>query len=465
MAISQDVAGLEGRSVLRTAPGPRGSWLLGSIRALQTEPLRHFMEGRAAHGDVVAFRLGLFQAFLLAHPDHIHHVLQANHRNYDKQIITFRRLRSILGNGLVTADGADWQHQRAVAKPAFLNRRVAAAAPIVVRGADDVATAWHAAALSGAPVDVHVDMMRVTLRVAGAALFGADVDEDADAVGDALNRALREVQRRVNAIIALPEFVPTPTQLRLREARGVLYRLVDRLIVARREAAVPHDDLLTLLLEASDAESGGAKAERQLRDEVLTFLLAGHETTASTLSFTWYLLARHPEVGARLRAEVEAVLGGRAPTFDDLRQLTFTKMVIEEVMRLYPPVWAMERGVVADDAIGGYRIPAKSFVMLSPYVTHRHPAFWSEPERFDPERFRPEVAHERPRHAYFPFGLGPRVCIGATFAMAEAVLMLARLAAQFELGLPPGYEIDLDPNITLRPRRGLPMTVRAIGRA
>ncbi|MGH8723040.1 MAG: cytochrome P450, partial [Burkholderiales bacterium] len=298
---------------------------------------------------------------------------------------------------------------------------------------------------------MHRDMMGAALEVAATVLFGAELRAEARPVGEALDVALREALRRVYALLPLPLLLPSPANLRFRRALSHLHALIEQVIERRRRSGQARGDLLDALLQELDG--------RALRDDVITFLLAGHETTANALVWTFWLLGQHPEVAARLRSEIDAALGRQPPTLDDLPRLAYVRMVLDEAMRLYPPVWVVDRNTIAEDVIGGHRIRKGTLVMLSQYVTHRHPAFWPEPERFDPERFAPEAAKARPRYAYFPFIGGPRMCIGAQFAVTEAMLILACLAPRFELTPVPGHPVEPNPSVTLRPRHGAPMRV------
>jgi cytochrome P450 len=442
-----------GLRAAREPPGPRGHWLLGHNREIEQDALAVFMRGFREFGDVVAFRFGPIRACLLAHPDHVQHVLQRNHRNYDKGTFSYRRLRVLLGEGLVTADGARWQAHRSLAQPAFQRRQLESVAAASLRAAERIGEAWRRRAAEDGRTDLHQDMMSVALEVAAAVLFGAEMRADADAVGEALDVALSETVRRVYALLPLPTFVPSPANLRLRRALARLHVLVERLIERRRRGGQAPGDLLDALLEGLDG---------RLRDEVITFLLAGHETTANALVWTFWLLGRHPEIAARLRVEIDAALGERRPTLDDVPRLGYLRMVLEEAMRLYPPVWVVDRNAVADDIVGSHRIRQGTLVMLSQYVTHRHPAFWPDPERFDPDRFAPKAARTRRRYAYFPFIGGPRMCVGAQFAMTEATLILACLARRFALTPIPDQPVEPNPSITLRPRHGAPMRVTAL---
>ena len=292
-------------------------------------------------------------------------------------------------------------------------------------------------------------MMGAALEIGAEVLFGADLRTEARPFGEALGIALAEVIRRIYALLPLPLGLPSPANLRFRRALRRLHAVVEQVIARRRQSEQDHDDLLSALLQGLDG--------RALRDELVTFLLAGHETTANALVWTFHLLGRHRDVAARLRSEIGAALAGRAPTLGDLPRLGYARMVLEEAMRLYPPVWVVDRNAIAEDAIGGFRIRPGTLVMLSQYVTHRHPEFWPEPERFEPERFAPQAARGRPRFAYFPFAGGPRSCIGGQFAMTEATLLLAWLAGRFELRPVAGQPVEPDPSVTLRPRQAVPM--------
>ncbi len=440
---------------------PRGG-LLGHMRLLEREPLEFLVRARREHGDVVRLRLLAWRGYLLAHPDHVKRVLQDRHTFYDKNTFDFRLLKPVLGNGLLTSDGQTWLRQRRMMQPAFHRQRLAAVASVVTAEADAMCARWTLAVRGGSRLDVAAEMNRLTLDVVTRALFGTDVDADAARVGAAVGTISRVFMEGLASGRALLPLVTGRPPRRARAALGLLDAVVQEIIGARRRAGVEGDDLLGMLLAARDESGGGGLSDRELRDQVLTLFVAGHETTSNALAWTWYLLARHPEATAELRAEVAATLGGRPATTDDLPHLRYTRMVLDEAMRLYPPAWATSRNPVEDDEIGGFRIPAGSLVFLSPYVTHRHPEFWERPEEFDPERFRPERAASRPRFAYFPFGGGPHQCIGESFALTEAVLVIATVVQRFRLELEPGTTVVPSPRVTLRPRDGLPMTVRAL---
>ena len=438
-------------------PGPRGGLLFGSLRRVQHEPLKLLLDGFREYGDVVHFRFAATHAFLLAHPDHIRHVLHDNHRNYDKQNIDYAMLRRLLGNGLLTSDGEFWKSQRRLIAPIFHRQRVAGFCNLMVNSTLEMLDRWEALAIGGEPFDVASEMTRLTLRIVAKALFSTEITGAEETIG----AALTEVNRQLGefSLLDLLWMVPTPRKWRFNAAVRALDAVVSRIIEERRRAHFRPDDLLTMLLDATDEDTHERMSPGQVRDEVLTLLLAGHETTANALAWTWYLLARNPGAENRLREEIADVLGDRPANALDLPALRYTRMVIEESMRLFPPAWAISRNTIAEDEIGGYRIAPRTNILISSFITHRHPAFWEDPERFDPERFRAANSESRPHFAYLPFGGGPRICIGSGFAMAEAQLVLATIVQRYRLRLVPGRSVELHPLITLRPRSGVWMTL------
>jgi cytochrome P450 len=367
----------------------------------------------------------------------------------------------VAGEGLVTTEGPAWRRLRRMAQPAFHHRRIAAMAGAMTGATEAMRRRWREHARSGEPIDVAAEFMVLTLRIAGHALLSIDLGGEADRIGPAITASLEYVQHRLDNILSLPPGIPTPRNLRFRRALraldGVIYGIIAR---RRRDPGLDEaDDLLAMLMAARDEETGEGLADRELRDQILTFITAGHETTAGALAWTLHLLGQHPEAEQRVRDEVAGVLDGRVPTAEDLPGLAYTRRVIEESLRLYPTVYALGRDAKDDDEIGGFRIPARSMLLLSPYVTHRHPEFWPDPEAFDPDRFLPERSADRPRFAWFPFLGGPHQCIGQEFAMMEAILVVAMLAQSFRLRLAPGARVEPRAMLSLRPRFGLPMIV------
>lgn len=437
-------------------PGPPWSTALWNTIRFGRDPLSFVRELRERYGDVVKLPTVMGPWTLVFHPDGIRHVVQEKHQNYRKGGPSDQVLRVTLGNGLLTNNGDSWLAQRRLIQPAFHRSRIAGFGQLMAEGA----TTWLEENRLGTaePLDVFQQMSGLTLTIVCKALFGADMVSYKQRVFEALGTAIRlEAQAFYTPGLI---FLPTPQRHALYKARDALYAVVDELIAQRRaRSTAGENDLLTMLLEARDAETGLGMNDQQLRDEVITLMVAGHETTSGALTWTLLLLSQHPEIEARLREEYTRVLDRRAVTVEDLPQLTFGRMVLEESMRLYPPAWAFGRQARASDEIGGYRIAKGAFVLLFPTATHRHPDFWEKPDVFDPERFAPERATERHRFAYIPFGGGPRGCIGNQFALTEAQLILATILPQYQFRLRSGANVVPEPLITLRPRGGLWMTL------
>lgn len=446
----------------RAAPSPpEESRALGHLPAMRRDQLGFFTRVRREHGDVVRFRFGWTTVHLVAHPDDIKRVFVDDVRNFDKQTPGFDKLRTILGNGLLTSEGAFWLRQRRIAQPGFTRERIAKFAPVMARATDELIDTWLARRSLG-PVDVHEGMMLVALRIAGLTLLSTDFTREAKAVGDALTLLLPEVQRAVlNPFVALARKLPTPRTLEIRRAMEDLLRIVRETVERRRADPSPPDDLLTMLMQARHEETGEAMSAEQLSDEVLTIFLAGHETTANALS--WALLAAtdHPAETALVERELDEVLQGEVPTAATVPALARTRAFIMESMRLYPPAWMIARRAASATELGGFFIPEGSLVLASPFVTHRHPDFFPNPEGFDPSRFvEPASKDPRTRAAYFPFGMGPRLCIGQSFAMLEAVLIFARLLQRLRFRRAPGEAPRPIPSVTLRPATALRMEIQ-----
>lgn len=438
-------------------PGPRGGLPGAQLLAFRRDAPGYLAALSRRHGDVALFRIGPRRMYLLSHPDAVRQVLVTDHRNFIKSL-ALQRSRVLLGTGLLTSEGEFHLRQRRMAQPAFRRDRVAAAGAAMVAHAARTAEAWTA----GTTLDVTREMNRLTLGIAAETLFGADVSAEADEIGRALTDALSLFKRLSNPLGPLLDRLPVPGTLRGRRARARLDATIYRIIEARRRGE-PRDDLLGLLLAARDDEGdGGGMTDEQLRDEVLTLFLAGHETTANALAWTWHLLGAHPEAERALHAELDAVLGDRDPAAEDFGALPYTRAVVAEAMRLYPPAWAVGRQPLADFEVGGYRVREGSVVLMSPWVTHHDPRWWPQPERFLPERWTPEMEAALPRMAYFPFGGGPRKCIGEGFAWMEAVLVLATLARRWRLRPVAGTDVGYEALITLRPT-GLRMAAEARG--
>jgi cytochrome P450 len=438
-------------------PGPRPGLPLARLIAFRRDPLGDLARLRARHGDVAAFRMGPRWFYLLSHPDLVRDVLVTHHRGFTKSL-ALQRARVLLGDGLLTSEGEFHLRQRRLAQPAFHRERVAEMAAVMARRAEAAADRWRA----GTTVDAAHEMMRLTLGIAGETLLGVDVENEADEIGGALTDALGLFDRLHNPLGPLLDRLPVPGTLRMRRARRRLDDTIYRAITQRRESGEERDDLLGMLLAARDEEGdGGGMTDLQLRDELLTLFLAGHETTANALAWTWHLLSRNPDAEARLHDELRTVLGGRTPAAGDYPALPYTRAVVAESMRLYPPAWTIGREPVHEWEAGGYRIRRGSVVLVSPWVVHRDARWWPEPLAFRPERWLGDAESAQPRFAYFPFGGGVRKCIGEGFAWMEGVLALATLARRWRLAALPGVEPVLEPRITLRPV-GLRMRVEEV---
>jgi cytochrome P450 len=449
------------------APLFPGAPILGIGPYFRRRPIGTFFEATDACGDVarVRFPVRPFMAHILRHPEHIEQVLTDNAKNYGKRTISYWRMQEFLGNGLVTSEGDFWRRQRRIANPAFHRERIAHFADTMTRCADEMIDGWAPRLKAGQPFDVAQEMMRVTLRIIGLTMLSTDVEgQAATSVAKALDVIVHVTLARVLSAFSPPLVLPTPQNLRFRRARAALDRIVMGIIADRhRSGEVDKGDLLSMLMSACDPQTGVGMSDAQLRDEVMTIFLAGHETTANALSWTLYVLGRHPEIEARVRDELRAVVGDRPVSVADLPRLNLLERVLLESMRLYPPVWSLQRSAIGDDVIGGFRIPAGTWIFLCPYMNHRDARFWPDPERFDPDRFLPEVEATRPKGAYLPFALGPRKCIGEGFAMLEARLILSRVLQRTRLELSPGFVAELDPTVTLRPKAGISMRGEVVG--
>jgi cytochrome P450 len=431
----------------------------GPLGRSRRDPLGFLLDGLRQYGDVFRYQLGPLVFHQLAHPDHVKRVLLDQAKNYPRSWY-YDRTQVVVGEGLVTTEGTAWRRLRRMAQPAFHHQRVAALAELMTGAIDAMRRRWQEHARSGEPLDVAAEFAGLTLRIVGRALLSIDLGGEADRIGAAVTTSLEFLERRINDLLPLPVIVPTLRNLRARRALRTLDTLIAGILAGRRrEPDRDTGDLLSMLLAVRDEETGEGLSDRELRDQVITFIGAGHETTAVALAWTVYLLSRHPEADERVRAEVADVLGGRVPTADDLPRLPFARQVIEESLRLYPPVYAVVRDAREDDEIGGFHIPARSMVILCPYVTHRHPEFWPDPECFDPDRFSPGRSADRPRFAWYPFLGGPHQCIGQEFAMMEMTLVVAMLAQSFRLQLAPGTHVEPQPMVSLRPRHGVSMII------
>ncbi len=439
------------KALPRTAPGPKGRFLLGSAIEVARDWLGFYKNCAEKYGDVVCVHLAHVPVYLIVHPRDIETVLVTNAANFTKSA-DYRALARVLGRGLLTSEGDFWKRQRSLIQPAFHRQNILGYAAVMTHAAGRMLDSWK----ENGERNIHDDLMRVTLEIVAQCLFGAEVTAVAERVG----KAMEVVTERfiINASLAVMFSFDIPVRFARREWRAIreLNEIIGGIIRKRRSSDQPREDLLDMLLRVRD-EDGNPMSDSQLRDEVMTLFLAGHETTAIALSWACYLVAQNPDIEAKLAEELQAVLGGRTPAPEDLPRLRYTEMVIKEAMRLYPAVWGIGRRAVEECELGGYRVPAGSNVFILQWRTQRDPRFFPDPERFDPERWRedPVRSGKIPRFAYFLFGGGPRVCVGASFAMMEVTLLLAMIQQRFHLEVVPGHPIELFASVTLRPKHGI----------
>ena len=418
------------------APVHPGLPLIGSILDLQRDALATFTKASKL-GDIVKLKLPYFKGFVVSSPELIEHVLHDNYKAYGKQTRGYAALRTILGNGLLTSEGSFWLRQRRLAQPAFHKENLTAWGTTMVRATRELVDGWAPRVQSGQAFDLHEEMMRVTLRIVGEALLSTDLTASAGEVGDALGPLLKLLTERTSRLLPIPDWVPTPANRKLVTQRARLDAVVNRLIAERR-ATQAGSDLLGMLMAATDADTGERMNDAQLRDEVMTIMLAGHETTANALSWVFVLLGQNPHAEAKLREELATVLGGREPTSADAPRLVYTSAVLHEALRLYPPVWAIARSASTDDAIGGVPVPKGALIFFLPWVVHRRASVWPDPEKFEPARWLPDGQRPKSRCAFMPFSSGPRKCVGDGFALLEGTLVLATLLQRVKLSLVPG---------------------------
>ena len=443
----------------KKAPGPATLQFVLDLPKFRKDPLGGFFRAALTYGDIVRYR-GLWVTHQLSHPDHIQHVLQGNFANYRKGR-SYKILKLSLGEGLLTSEGALWQRQRKMTQPSFQGQQVASFVGTMAENTESMLRRWGSNAGEHTVFDVVPDFMRLTLNIAAQVLFTTNLEADTESIRRTLDIGRDYSVERAWSIFPLPLSVPTRRNREYRGALANIHGIMDRIIAGRRQSSAPISDLLTMLMEARD-ENGDPMSDKQLRDEIITLLTAGHETTTLVLSWTCFLISTRPDVVERMTAEA-AFLNGRSPEYEDLMKLRYSRMVVEESMRLYPPVWTMGRTAVNEDEIGGHRIAAGSEILIFPYITQRHPKWWQDPDAFRPERFAPENSSERPRYAYLPFGAGPRTCIGLNFAMTEIMVVLTMILQRFRLKLAiDPAEVRPDPSVTLQPKPGVPVLLEKV---
>ena len=436
--------------------GPKGLPILGNLREFSgKDRLHHLKAWKETYGDTVYFKILSRDSYLLTNPDDVYRVLVKDAKKVHKSPLLKRGLTRVLGNGLLLSEDDFHKRQRRLTQPAFHMQRIANYADTIVDYAEQLVQSWE----DDQEVDMHESMMSVTMQIIAKVLFDADVSKDAPELGQAITVGIDIVMDRITRLINIPEWMPTATNRRGKEVFNLLDTTIDEIINTRRQTMEDKGDLLSMLLLSVD-EDGERMTDEQVRDEAMTLFLAGHETTSNALTWTFYLLSQHPEILQDLQAEIDSVLGKRRATLDDLKLLTYTEMVIKESMRLYPPAWITTRIVIEPIEFDTFTANVNDLLVLSPYLTHQDPALWENPDQFDPLRFTPEVEKERHKFAYFPFGGGPRVCIGNHFAMMEAQLLVATILQHYTAELAPTANIVPQPLITLRAQYGVPMILR-----
>ena len=447
---------------IRLPPGPRGTPMLGLALQVLRDPLATLTR-LAKYGDIVCIRVFKQYRILLNLPEYVEQVTIVQHAKFHKSTLTKDVTERLLGQGLLISEGEFWRRQRRLAQPAFHRSRIAEYGATMVECADTHSKTWR----DGEIRDLAQEMMAMTLDIAVRTLFGTRLAAEAENVGHSLGFLMRYSLRKARSPLKIPESWPTPANRRAKRETEFLDSLVYRIIAERQKeidsgAPNPHNDLLAMLMGAMD-EDGAQMTPKQLRDETMTLFLAGHETTALTLSWTWYLLSENPLAEARLHEELQSVLGGRAPQVADLERLPYLKAVISEVLRLYPAAYTIARTSIAPCTVGGYDFPVDTTFVMSQWVMHRDARYFEDPEAFRPERWLDGLENRLPTGAYFPFGDGPRRCIGQGFALLELGLVVARVAQGFRFKLVPGHPVEPEPLVTLRAKHGIRMTVHARG--
>jgi len=438
-------------------PGPKNAPIVGNLRPFRADPLGFLTKAAREYGDLVYFRVASQHMYLVNHPDYVREILVTQQSNFVKSR-ALQRAKVLLGEGLLTSEGQHHLRQRRLVQPAFHRERLAGYASAM----SECAVRWREHWQAGSTLDISTEMPHLTLSIVAQTLFNADVQSEASEIGDAMTTVLEMFRMLLLPFSEYLEKLPLPYVRRLEKARTRLDATIYGLIRERRKSGRDAGDLLSMLLFAQDEEKNSEHmTDQQVRDEALTLFLAGHETTANALTWTWYLLSQHPEVEQRLHTEIDAVLEGRAPELADVPNLRYAEMVLAEALRLYPPAWAIGRMAVAPFELAGVQIPAKSICILSPYLVHRDSRWFPDPEKFDPERWTPEVRDSRTKFSYFPFGGGARVCIGERFAWMEGVIVLAALAQKWKLRLAGDQRVEPLPLITLRVKGGLRMIVES----
>ncbi|MBW4508505.1 MAG: cytochrome P450 [Scytonematopsis contorta HA4267-MV1] len=443
----------------RKSPPTLPGYLVFNPKEIKENPLNFYNRMWKEYGDLV--RLPImpnYSFYLAAHPSYAEHILSTHQELYPKPDIVNKPFNLMMGESILTSEGDFWLKHRRLMQPAFHMKHLGNLAEVMISCTESFMQEWENK-LDGEVIDIAAETLRLTLKIAGQTLFSKDISDEQSVLGKAFRTGFEFVNYKMNNLWTEPLWVPTPRNQRFRRAKETLDNLVLDIIDSRRKNPIDSYDLLSMLMAARDEETGEGMSDKQLQNEVITLLVAGHETVASALAWTWFLLAEHADVAAKLQDELQSVLNGSNPTLDKLPKLEYTRMVFEETLRLYPPAWAMPRTAREDDEIQGYFIPKGSLMTAAAFMIHRHPDFWENPDKFEPDNFLPEKINQRPKFAYFPFGGGQRICIGKNFALMEATIIIALMSQRFKLELVPNQQIEIDPTFTLRPKYGIKVKI------
>ena len=441
--------------------GPKKLPLLGNILDIKGDPLKFVLQLARDYGDHAEFYLGANKVLMLNHPAYIKHVLQDNRLNYEKSKYV-GLLDPILGGGILLAEGEQWKKQRQTAAQGFKGCYLKSMIGDMTGATGEMIARWRQAEEKGQPIAMLPEMMHVTLDIVLRSLLNVRVEGQYREIYDSLTTILRTAEERIWSLLQPPYWVPTPANIQVRKALLRLHRVVDRIIDGRCDSGERHDDLLQIFIDSYAPDGLDKTARVRLRNQLKTIMLAGHDTTANAMAWTWYLLSKHPAVYRRAKAEVDRILGGRVPTFQDIEKLTYCRMAFKEALRIYPTVWTFSRQAMEDDRIGDLAVRKGTTIMICPYAIHRRPEFYPNPEGFDPERFDPEQPDQLDRFAYLPFGGGPRTCLGNRFADIEAMILMSMVLQNFRLDIAPGQDVEAEPVITLRQKNEVHFTLSSI---
>ena len=445
--------------IFLTAPGPTTRKMFSYLLRARKDPAGFLVDMQKKYGDVVQFPLPILPVYLVSHPEDVDRVMRVNARNYGKKTIQYDNLALVTGDGLLAADTPSWKRQRKLIQPAFHHEAIMRVGPDTVLVTDRMLNKWQKLS-DNSVIDIDDDMMHAALEIVGRSLFGTDLAGDVEKTAQATLDALDIIVARARTPITFPKWIPTRNNRKLAKALKQLNSAVSRILEERKKISTElgkdrQVDMLDLLLAAHDDE--GALNSQELRDQIVTFIVAGHETVASSLTWTWWLLGSHQDIQRKVQQEVDEILNGREPNVKDVENLKYTKAVVDEALRIFPPGWVVSRRALEKDNLGGYEIPENAVIIISPWTTHRHPASWTNSEKFEPERFLPDAPTPE-KGTYLPFGIGPRMCIGKDFALLESVLLIARVAQSWNLK-PAGQTPIPKALVMVRPEGGLPMFI------